>query len=109
MGAHFFLRIHQNCDLPEVAQQFDGAVIATSLQATKNLFEISLTGAIAFVFGNEGAGLSEEILQAADENIAIPMPGKIESLNAAAAAAICFFEKVRQDRVSMASRGIGTK
>ena len=103
------MRIHANCDLPEMALQFDGTVIATSLQATKNLFEISLTGPTAFVFGNEGAGLSKEILQAADEKIAIAMPGKIESLNAAAAAAICFFEKVRQDSGSMASRGIGTK
>lgn len=109
MGAHFFLHIHENCDLPQIAQQFPGTVIATSIQASKNLFEISLVGPVAFVFGNEGIGLSQEIIQAADENIAIPMPGKTESLNAAAAAAICFFEKVRQDRVSAMHPGIGTK
>lgn len=109
MGAHFFLHIHENSDLPEITQKFDGTVIATSLQATKNLFGISLTGPIAFIFGNEGAGLSEEIMQAADENISIPMPGKTESLNAAAAAAICFFEKVRQDRASKAVLNVGTK
>ena len=108
MGAHFFLRIHENCDLLEIAAQFDGTVIATSLQATRNLFEISLVGPIAFVFGNEGSGLSKEMMQVADENIAIPMPGQTESLNVAAAAAICFFEKVRQDRIA-AFRGIGTK
>lgn len=97
MGAHFFLHIHENCDLQTIATQFSGTVIATSIQASKNLFEISLAGSIAFVFGNEGAGLSKEIIRACDENIVIPMPGKTESLNAAAAAAICFFEKVRQD------------
>ncbi|MEK7772038.1 MAG: RNA methyltransferase, partial [Pseudomonadota bacterium] len=107
MGAHFFLHIHENSDLPEITQKFAGIVIATSLQATRNLFEISLTGPIAFVFGNEGTGLSEEIVQAADENISIPMPGKTDSLNAAAAAAICFFEKVRQDRASKAALNVG--
>lgn len=109
MGAHFFLHIHENCDLQQIAQQFPGTVIATSIQASKNLFEISLVEPVAFVFGNEGTGLSQEIMQAADENIAIPMPGKTESLNAAAAAAICFFEKVRQDRASALHPGIGTK
>ncbi|MCG7755260.1 MAG: RNA methyltransferase, partial [Nitrosomonas sp.] len=78
-------------------------------QASKNLFEISLVGPTAFVFGNEGAGLSKEMIQAADENIVVPMPGKTESLNAAAAAAICFFEKVRQDRAYAVSTAIGTK
>lgn len=108
MGAHFFLRIHENCDLQQIARQFPGTVIATSIQASKNLFEVSLAGSIAFIFGNEGAGLSKEMIQTADENIAIPMPGKTESLNAAAAAAICFFEKVRQNRLPAAVSGIGT-
>lgn len=103
MGAHFFLRIHENCDLQTIAAQFSGTVIATSIQATKNLFDISLRGSVAFVFGNEGAGLSKEMIGVCDENIAIPMPGKTESLNAAAAAAICFFEKVRQDSANAAS------
>ena len=108
MGAHFFLRIHENSDLQQVAQQFPGTVIATSIQASRNLFEIPLSGPTAFVFGNEGAGLSRELIQAVDENIVIPMPGKTESLNAAAAAAICFFEKVRQDKV-LAAANLGTK
>lgn len=109
MGAHFFLHIHENSDLQMIALQFAGTVVATSIQTTRSLFEISLAGPVAFVFGNEGAGLSKEIVQAADENIVIPMPGKTESLNAAAAAAICFFEKVRQDKAAGASSGIGTK
>lgn len=92
-GGAFFLRIHENCDLQKVAQEFSGTVLATSIQATKTLFEISLAGPIAFVFGNEGAGLSKEMIQAANENISIPMPGKTESLNAAAAAAICFLKR----------------
>lgn len=108
MGAHFLLRIHVDCDLLQISRNFTGTVIATSIQATKNLFDISLTGPVAFMFGNEGAGLSKELIQTARENIIIPMPGKTESLNAAAAAAICFFEKVRQDRAAAPSN-IGTK
>ena len=55
-----------------------------------------LTGPIAFVFGNEGVGLSDAVLQVITDEISIPMPGGTESLNAAAAAAVCFFERVRQ-------------
>lgn len=100
MGAHFFVHLYEDCHLPQVARQFQGKVVATSLQAPQSLFAISLTGAVAFVFGNEGAGLSHELIQATNVQISIPMPGKTESLNAAAAAAICFFEKVRQDYVA---------
>jgi len=48
------------------------------------------------MIGNEGAGLSAGLLNLATQTMAIPMPGRIESLNAAAATAICLFEAVRQ-------------
>ena len=48
--------------------------------------------------GNEGAGLSDELRALATHPVTIPMPGAVESLNAAAAAAICLFEAVRQRR-----------
>ena len=108
MGAHFFLRIHENSDLIQITGKFPGSVIATSIQATKNLFETSLSGPTAFAFGNEGSGLSREMIEAAHDNMAIIMPGKTESLNVAAAAAICFFEKVRQDKATV-TRSVGTK
>ena len=96
MGAHFLLRIHEKSDLTKIAQGFKGKVIATTLKSNKSLYELSLKGPIAFIFGNEGAGLSEIMYKAANEKITIPMPGKAESLNVAAAAAVCFFERVRQ-------------
>jgi TrmH family RNA methyltransferase len=96
MGAHFLLRIHEQSRLAEVARTFDGKVIATSLKAKTSLYETTLTGSVAFVFGNEGVGLSDEVLAATSDQIVIPMPGGTESLNAAAAAAVCFFERVRQ-------------
>ena len=51
---------------------------------------------VALLIGNEGAGLPEEIERAADARIRIPMTGGVESLNAAAAAAILFYEAARQ-------------
>ena len=97
MGAHFQLRIHEQSDLAQVARGFNGKVVATTLQAKTSLYQTRLSGPVAFVFGNEGAGLSEAVLQAASEQVSIPMPGGTESLNAAAAAAVCFFERVRQN------------
>jgi len=100
MGAHFLLRIHEQSNLADVARKFDGKVIATSLKAKTSLYGTILTGPVAFVFGNEGAGLSDEVLAVVSEQVAIPMPGGTESLNAAAAAAVCFFERVRQMTVN---------
>jgi TrmH family RNA methyltransferase len=96
MGAHFLLRIHEKSDLTRIAQKFKGKVIATTLKSDKSLYKLSLKGPIAFMFGNEGAGLSEMMYKAANEKVTIPMTGKAESLNVAAAAAVCFFERVRQ-------------
>ncbi|MHB1173974.1 MAG: TrmH family RNA methyltransferase [Sulfuriferula sp.] len=96
MGAHFATHIIENADLPAVAQAFPGAVCAATLGAAHNLYQTDLRGAVAFAVGNEGAGLSAELRAAAGVEFIIPMPGRIESLNAAAALAVCLFERVRQ-------------
>ncbi len=104
MGAHFHLPIREGVDLAEIAENFAGEVVVTSLQAETDLFELDLRGPVAFVIGNEGAGVSPPLQQAATRRVRIPMPGAMESLNAAAAAAICFFERVRQVRTPAGSR-----
>ena len=104
MGAHFMLHIHENVDLPAAVGAYAGRVIATSGRSRRSLYEADLTGAVAFVFGSEGGGVSPGLAAAAHEVVAIPMPGKAESLNVAAAAAICLFERVRQLRVEGATR-----
>ncbi len=96
MGGHFALRIYEQQDLPAIAKTFPGMLLAASLKAKRSLYECDLSGNIAFLLGNEGAGLSDALLQLATQTIIIPMPGKSESLNAAAATAICLFEAVRQ-------------
>jgi TrmH family RNA methyltransferase len=96
MGAHFMLDIHEQCDLAEIAHGFIGRVIVTALSAKKSLYTTDLTGNVALVFGNEGAGVSPGLQKLAHETMKIPMPGKIESLNVGAAVAVCLFERVRQ-------------
>lgn len=97
MGAHFLLSIHTGADLSDVVRQFPGKTLAATLAGSCNLYATDLTGPCAFVFGNEGAGITEALASLAQLRIRIPMPGKMESLNAAAAAAICLYEHVRQD------------
>jgi len=98
MGGHFVLKLHENADLLSVAKIFPGTIFAASLSAISSLYNSYLSGTLAFAIGNEGAGLTPELLSMASP-VTIPMPGKVESLNAAAAAAICLFEAVRQRSV----------
>ena len=58
----------------------------------------SYKGGTAFFIGNEGNGLRDEIAEAADIYIRIPMCGQVESLNAAIAACVLMFEAARQRR-----------
>jgi len=55
-----------------------------------------LRGPCAMMIGNEGAGLSPELVALADERITIPYPGITESLNAAVAGSILLYEAARQ-------------
>ncbi|PKO53832.1 MAG: RNA methyltransferase [Betaproteobacteria bacterium HGW-Betaproteobacteria-2] len=96
-GAHFVLPIVEQVDLPAVIRNFEGQTLATTMHGA-SLYDQALSGRVAFVIGNEGAGLSQAVIDAATTQVTIPMPGKVESLNAAAAAAVCLFERVRQTR-----------
>jgi len=96
MGAHFFLSIHESVDLAAIARSFKGRIIATAPRAEASLYDLDLKGDIAWLFGNEGAGLTSEAKDLATTQVRIPMPGQAESLNVAAAAAICLFEQIRQ-------------
>src|SRR5437867_4886178 len=98
MGAHFFLSIFEGVDVAEFA--FRGSVVAMEPRARASLYELDLRGPVAWVFGNEGAGLSEGARRLVAHRVRIPMPGPAESLNVAAAAAICLFEQIRQRSVS---------
>lgn len=94
-GAHFLLAIHEGVDLAGFARTFPGTIHAASLAGSDSLYDLDLRGCMGFAFGNEGAGLSGELCSAA-RPFRIPMPGRVESLNVASAAAVCLFERVRQ-------------
>ena len=95
MGGHFALSINESADLLATAAAFAGRCHAATLAARDSLYACDLRGRVAFAIGNEGAGLSLSLQQAC-RTFTIPMPGKVESLNAAAAAAVCLFEANRQ-------------
>lgn len=96
MGAHFHLECFAGVELDGFAASFPGRLIATDLQARQSIFQVDLSGLVGLIFGNEGAGLSPALKGAAASLVNIPMPGQTESLNVAAAAAVCLFERVRQ-------------
>ena len=94
-GAQFYVPIIEGVDIVSAVQDFAGNTYATTM-AGESLYSQDLTQPSAFVIGNEGAGLSNKVLEAASHQISIPMNKNLESLNAAAAAAVCLFERVRQ-------------
>lgn len=99
-GAHFALAIREESDLPALARDFAGLSVATVVRGGTPLFELDLAGPVAWIFGNEGAGVSPELAAAAKARASIPMHAASESLNVAAAAAVCLFEAVRQRKIA---------
>lgn len=72
-------------------------IVTTHLAADSvSLYEIDFTESIALVFGNEHAGVSEEIRSLADGNFLIPQMGIIQSLNISVACAVSIYEALRQ-------------
>ncbi len=94
-GAQFHLPIVEHADIVEQLAVFTGNSYATTLSG-EPLYQQDLTQPTMFVIGNEGAGLSEGVINAASHQVSIAMHPALESLNAAAAAAICLFERRRQ-------------
>jgi tRNA (guanosine-2'-O-)-methyltransferase len=72
-------------------------IYATRLdEMAQSLYDLDLTRKIAFVFGNEHRGVSDEAAEHADGIIQIPMHGMIQSLNVSVACAIVLYEAQRQ-------------
>jgi len=89
MGGHFAVGLRQVDDLQACLGGY--RLICTVPHGGRPLREADLTGRTAWAFGGEGPGLSPGLLACAAERVTIPMAGG-ESLNVAAAAAICLYE-----------------
>jgi TrmH family RNA methyltransferase len=99
-GAHFVLAIHEDADLAVFIAGYRGVAAVTSLEESTSLYEARWDGPLAWVFGAEGQGVRHELIDLAGLRIRIPMPGAVESLNVAAAAAVCLFEALRRKLAS---------
>lgn len=97
-GAHFELHLHTQVDLASTIASFGGLTIAATAHGGGSLFDQNLGGDIAWLFGSEGGGVSPALMAGSGKRVHIPMAVGSESLNVAAAAAICLFEQVRQRR-----------
>ncbi len=73
-------------------------ICVTSLEAAKPIHEVDFSSPLALVLGNEKSGASQEILEAADERVIIPMPGFVQSFNISVAGALCLYQ-IYQDRL----------
>ncbi|WP_126444529.1 TrmH family RNA methyltransferase [Sulfuricystis multivorans] len=95
-GAHFSLAIHENVDLAAFVQSFSGRSLAAVAHGGESLYALDFSQPTAWLFGNEGAGLSPDLVALATKRATIPLAPDSESLNVAAAAAVCLFEMRRQ-------------
>ena len=92
MGAHFAMTIRENADLDAAILAVGGRVACTVPRGGVALSDADLSDRVGWLFGAEGQGVSEALAARAALKVSIPMPGGAESLNVAAAAAICFYE-----------------
>jgi len=71
-------------------------VLATSSHKGTLISQTDLSGSVALIVGNEGAGIPREVLAQTVEIVAIPQSAKVESLNAGIAASVILYEAARQ-------------
>ena len=83
-------------ELAELVHSAGKRLIATAMDAEKAYYDCNLEKDAAIIIGNEGNGISPELMMRADEKIMIPMAGNTESLNAAVAAGILMYERIRR-------------
>ena len=101
-GSLFHLPVVAGARLAPAVQELAEAglrILAADSRGGRSLDEVIAAGTLrtptAWLFGNEAWGLPDELLERADESVAVPIYGRAESLNLAAAAAICLYASAR--------------
>jgi TrmH family RNA methyltransferase len=95
-GAHFALNIREGVELAGFLREYPGVSVAAVAHDGIPLYELDCAVPTAWLFGNEGAGIAPELVAACARRATIPLAPGSESLNVAAAAAVCLFEMRRQ-------------
>lgn len=95
MGAHFGLRLAEGLQVEDLAA-LELPLLATSSHAEATVGETKLPWPAAWVLGHEGQGVQAALLERCAMTLRIPQPGGEESLNVAAAGAVCLYESARQ-------------
>ena len=98
-GEWFRVPVETDRDLLDLArmQRSQGIqIIATTAKASKTYWELDFTRPSLIFLGNEGSGLSQELIEIADERVKIPLYNEVESLNVAVATALLLYEAKRQ-------------
>jgi TrmH family RNA methyltransferase len=97
-GVHFGLRLHEHVDLVAATRALTVPLIVTTLGDATDLFDTKLPPHAAWVFGHEGQGVSQSLIDLAALRLKVEHAPSVESLNITAAAAVCLFEQRRQQR-----------
>lgn len=95
MGAHFGLNLVEQLSADDLAG-LGVPLVATSSHTENELHSVNLPEPCAWVMGHEGQGVSGELMARCTLSVRIPQPGGEESLNVAAATAICLYESLRR-------------
>jgi TrmH family RNA methyltransferase len=99
MGSLFHLPVLEGVipeELVSDLRQINVTMLATCLQKSTVYYQSNLTKPLAIILGNEGQGVTRELIEAADACLHIPLIGQAESLNVAVAAGVILYEAVRQ-------------
>lgn len=95
-GAHFVLKLYEHIDLMSLTEALAVPLIVTTLEDAKDLYKTVLPKQAAWVFGNEGQGVTDSLLSRADIRVKIIHDKAVESLNVTVASGVCLFEQRRQ-------------
>jgi TrmH family RNA methyltransferase len=98
-GSLFHVPLVREVDVEEAVRALRDrgfAILAADARGEASIYESDLARPIAFLFGNEARGLSPEASALADGTVRVPIAGRAESLNLAAATALVLFEAARQ-------------
>ncbi|HSC00756.1 MAG TPA: RNA methyltransferase [Burkholderiaceae bacterium] len=95
MGAHFALHLVEGAE-ESALDRLGVPLLAADARGGDALPAAALPDPCAWVFGHEGQGIAPPLLQRCERRVRIPQPGGEESLNVAAAAAVCLYESMRR-------------